>query len=56
MTKCSAKGCKNTSNHGVRMNYFPKDAMRRAKWKHNCQVYGEMDNWEPTDTSALCEV
>ena len=52
MVTCAAKGCKNTSVKGVKMNTFPKDS-RLTIWLKNSGIeINKKHNYNP----ALCEV
>lgn len=52
MVSCAAKGCKNTSVKGVKMNYFPKDINKRKMWIQNAKLENKM----LSSSAALCEV
>ncbi|XP_018343390.1 PREDICTED: THAP domain-containing protein 4-like isoform X2 [Trachymyrmex septentrionalis] len=51
MVTCAAVGCKNSSNKGVKMNCFPKNAYRRNVWIRNAKLENKILN----RSAALCE-
>ncbi|KAG5334247.1 THAP2 protein, partial [Acromyrmex charruanus] len=51
MVTCAAAGCKNSSNKGVKMNCFPKNAYRRNVWIRNAKLENKILN----RSAALCE-
>ncbi|XP_011143209.1 uncharacterized protein LOC105185417 isoform X2 [Harpegnathos saltator] len=48
MPACSARNCKNRSEHGFRMFLFPRDEKRKTVWAEKCDK-------NPTLNARLCE-
>ncbi len=52
MPCCSAVNCSNNTAKGFKLYRFPRDKTRRREWALKVKRL----NWEPKDTSYLCEV
>ncbi|GAB6029307.1 hypothetical protein CHUAL_005072 [Chamberlinius hualienensis] len=53
MPYCASPDCNNSTNKGYRLFAFPRDPIKREKWRQNC---GRGDDWKPSKNHKICEL